>query len=126
MADDKIRVSWDEINTPQVDAKIKHNVALAQAQEHFQQQAAQNPARRPMAMTSPVMPPAPVQRRASGTPLCSTWRFSGLSAVWWPGCPEKLLNSQFQTNLNSSVRYAVKVQAIVGSVNRGRDDPGPR
>src|SRR5436853_315224 len=38
MADDKIKISVDDINSAQVDAKIKHQEALQRAQQHSQQQ----------------------------------------------------------------------------------------
>jgi hypothetical protein len=41
MPDNKIRISWDELHAPEVDARLKQQEALARAQEH---QARQGPA----------------------------------------------------------------------------------
>jgi hypothetical protein len=43
MADDKIKVTWDEITSSQVDSKIKHQEIIGQVQEHQYQQASQAP-----------------------------------------------------------------------------------
>ena len=39
MADEKIRVSWDEVNSPEVDQKVKQQEMLGRMQDHYQQQA---------------------------------------------------------------------------------------
>ena len=41
MADEKIRITWDEVQSPEVDVRIKQQQMLTRAQEHYQQQVAQ-------------------------------------------------------------------------------------
>ena len=69
MADEKIKISWDEVQSPQVDVRIKQQQMLDRAQEHYQQQTGQSPfsvppaaANAPAAATAPVIPPIPRSR----------------------------------------------------------------
>jgi hypothetical protein len=69
MADEKIKISWDEVQSPQVDVRIKQQQMLDRAQEHYQQQTGQNPFYAPpaaatatAAATAPVIPPIPRTR----------------------------------------------------------------
>lgn len=42
MADEKIRITWDEVQSPEVDVRIKQQQMLTRAQEHYQQQVWRN------------------------------------------------------------------------------------
>ncbi len=43
MPDEKMRVTWDEINSPETDAKVKQQEAIARAGQHYQQQTPVSP-----------------------------------------------------------------------------------
>jgi hypothetical protein len=74
MADNKIRIGWDEVHSPQVDAKLRQQEAVARAAQHYP------PAPTPGGHRSRRLPPAAVATS------CSTalwpWRSLGSLAGW--------------------------------------------
>src|SRR5689334_3253673 len=61
MADDKIRISWDEISRPEVDQKVSQQELLGRAQQHYAQGGgtfAPGLQVRPHAVTQPASTPS--------------------------------------------------------------------
>lgn len=120
MADDKIKISWDEVQSPQVNLRIKQQQMLERAQEHYQQQAAQNSSyAAPIGTTTPVMPHAPAQGASiwyNSVLYMAVFGIVGGLAAWISGEIVMLAVPNKQEELFAAM---ARIQAIADSVTRG-------
>ncbi|MCE9553844.1 MAG: FHA domain-containing protein [Planctomycetes bacterium] len=111
MSQDKITVSWDELNTPQVDVRIKQQDMISRVQEHYQQQVA------PPALPAAAAVP---QRQASvwynSLFYMAVFGFIGGVAAWISG---EFVFALIPNRLEEWEAARIEVRDITQRENRG-------